>query len=164
MWKLMTLACTALIAVSTAHAQDAPGQAFASSATSAGLAAIALGEMADARSTHVGVQTLGRDLARDHAALNAEIAGLADAKGLSLPDDGSAGAEQRGNALDSLRGEEFDRRLLEAVVADHAAAIALFEREASAGADVDLRELAQRTLPVLRGHLATAKALQATSR
>lgn len=164
MWKLMTLACASLLVLGVARAQDTAGQAFASAATSASLTATALGEMADAKSANVRVQTLGRDIARDHAGVNAEIAGLADEKGFGLPDSVGAGADQREAELDALRGDEFDRRVLEAVVTDHAAQIALFEREASAGADIDLRELAQRTLPMLRRHLEAAKALQATAR
>lgn len=160
MWKLMTLACAALLAVGAARAQDYSGSAFASAATSAGMAAAALGRMADGKSSNVKIQSLGRDIARDHEAANEELARLADEKGFGLPDSASASADQREDEFGSLQPEEFDRRFLEATISDHAAAIALFEREASLGADADMRGFAQRMLPVLRSHLAAAQALQ----
>src|SRR5690606_18756112 len=132
-----------------------------SAATSSGLAAVAIGEMADAKSSNVKIQSLGRDIAREHVAANAELAELAGEKGFGLPDSVDASAEQRGTELGALVADEFDRRFLEAVISDHAAAIALYEREASFGADADMRAFANRMLPVLRGHLATAQALQA---
>ncbi|RYD15161.1 MAG: DUF4142 domain-containing protein [Lysobacteraceae bacterium] len=167
MWKFVLIACTALGAAGAARAQDQAGQAgqaFASAATSAGMAAVALGEMADARSTNVRVQTLGRDIARDQAATNADIARIAGDRGFGLPDSVDAGADQREAELGALTGEDFDRRLLEALVIEHAAQLALYEREASLGADPDLRALARRTLPALRAHLASAKALQDAAR
>ena len=50
------------------------------------------------------------------------------------------------------------------MISDHAAQLALYEREATLGADADLRALAQRMLPTLRAHLASAKALQDAGR
>ena len=74
MWKYLASAAIVLALVAGARAQDDIGQAFASAATSAGLAAVALGDMADARSSNIRVQTLGRDIAREQATANAEIA------------------------------------------------------------------------------------------
>ena len=164
MWRVLASAGIALAFACSARAQDDVGQAFASAATSAGLAAVALGEMADARSSNIRVQTLGRDIARVHAAANAEIARIAGDKGFGLPDSVDAGADQREAELGTLTGGEFDRRFLESVISDHAAQLALYEREATLGADADLRALAQRMLPTLRAHLASAKALQDAGR
>jgi putative membrane protein len=160
MWKFAATACAALFAAGSAFAQDGVGQAFVSEATSVGLTAIALGRMADAKSSNVRIQTLGRDIARDHEAANEELSRLAGEKDLVLPDTVPADKDQRGNSFDSLLGDEFDRRFLEATIRDHAAAITLFDREAASGADAELRDFARRMLPALRGHLAAAQALQ----
>lgn len=160
MCKFIAMVCAALFATGFAQAQDSIDQAFAAEATAAGMTAIALGRMADAKSSNVKVQTLARDIVRDHEAANEELARLSGEKDLPLPEAVPANKEQRGNEFDSLLPAEFDRRFLEATIRDHASEIALFEREAAAGADADLRDFARRMLPTLRSHLAAAQALQ----
>ena len=61
----------------------------------------------------------------------------------------------------SLTGAAFDRGFVEGQVKAHQDAIALFEKEVSAGADADVKAFAQKQLPGLRSHLKQAQDLQA---
>ena len=61
----------------------------------------------------------------------------------------------------SATGAAFDRGFVEAQVKAHQEAIALFEQEATSGADAELKAFAQKQLPGLRNHLKQAQDLQA---
>jgi putative membrane protein len=61
----------------------------------------------------------------------------------------------------SATGAAFDRGFIESQVKAHQEAISLFETQASAGSDADLKAFAQKQLPGLRNHLKQAQDLQA---
>jgi putative membrane protein len=61
----------------------------------------------------------------------------------------------------SMTGAAFDRGFVDGQVKAHQDAIALFEKEVSAGADADVKAFAQKQLPGLRSHLKQAQDLQA---
>jgi putative membrane protein len=63
--------------------------------------------------------------------------------------------------LSHLNGPEFDREVQQHAVKAHEKAIKLFQNEAVAGQDPDLKAFAQKTLPVLQQHLAMARQLNA---
>jgi putative membrane protein len=60
-----------------------------------------------------------------------------------------------------MTGAAFDRGFVDGQVKAHQDAIALFEKEVSAGADADVKAFAQKQLPGLRSHLKQAQDLQA---
>jgi len=141
---------------------DIADQAFVTQAVSTGFAEIALGKMATARSGNVNIKDLGAMMARDHAGANDELAKLAEAKGIALPDSASSEHDQRESAFESLLPAEFDRRYLDATINDHRQSVLLFQQEIDAGKDPDLRDFAARMLPVIQKHLGQAEALKAT--
>jgi len=152
-------------AVGSAYAVDpatTSDQGFVTQAVSSGMAEIALGKMAQGRSGNVNIKEYGAMMVRDHSAANTELTGIAKAKDLNLPDSPSAQQDQRENTFESMLPAEFDRQYLQAMVSDHAQAVAIFEQEADTGADKELRDFAARTLPAIKKHLDTAKSLQST--
>lgn len=65
------------------------------------------------------------------------------------------------NELNNLQGDQFDRRYMQAMVSDHEKALRLYERQAKASKDPQLKELAQQTLPELRRHLQMSQTIMA---
>lgn len=135
--------------------------AFAAAAAASGLAEIEAGRLVADQTMNPEVKSYARELERDHASANAELTGIADAKDMTLPT--TVTAESR-NQLDMLEGappERRDRDFLQRFGVDaHSKVLALFERQARAGRDRELRAFAERTLPKLREHLGWAQQLQ----
>lgn len=69
-----------------------------------------------------------------------------------------ADAEQ--HKLAGLHGQAFDREFVQYMVHDHQDDISDFQGESTSGDPAEVRKLAQRTLPVLRKHLQTARAIR----
>ena len=64
--------------------------------------------------------------------------------------------------LSALSGAAFDREYMSQMVKDHTAAVALFQGQATSGADADLKNWAAKTLPTLQHHLQMAQSLHTT--
>ncbi|MGH8174276.1 MAG: DUF4142 domain-containing protein [Rhodanobacteraceae bacterium] len=163
--SILAFAIGAFTALGSAHAVDpatTSDQGFVTQAISSGKAEIALGKMAQGRSGNVNIKEYGAMMVSDHTAANTELTALAKTRELNLPDSSSSEQDQRENTFESMLPAEFDRKYLEAMVTDHAQAIALFQQEAETGADKELRDFAARTLPAIRKHFETAKSLQST--
>lgn len=63
--------------------------------------------------------------------------------------------------LQTMTGAEFDLAYIEGQVADHQKTAQLLEHEIGSGQQVDLKNFAAATLPVVIAHLRTAQELQA---
>jgi putative membrane protein len=62
--------------------------------------------------------------------------------------------------LSKLRGAEFDRAYIDAMVKDHKEDVAHFEAMSRDGSDPDLKAWASKTLPTLKEHLKLAEDIQ----
>ncbi|MEX2145618.1 MAG: DUF4142 domain-containing protein [Candidatus Rokuibacteriota bacterium] len=138
-------------------AQEMTDQQFVAIAADSGLAEVELGRLATERAAHAGVQQFGRRMVMDHGAMNAELARLAERKGMSMPAAPGPAHQQARDRLASLSGHDFDRAYMQEMVADHTKDIAHFEHQAQRGTDPDLQAFAAGALPVLRVHLETAR-------
>lgn len=65
--------------------------------------------------------------------------------------------------LAQLKGGQFDQAFKQQVIEDHEKAIALFQKQAKQGTDMELKAFAEKHLPHLREHLETARALPISS-
>ena len=158
------MAITVLAAVLAAWASAAPAQEmtdpqFVSLAAMSGLAEVQLGRLAAERGGRASVQRFGERMALDHGAMNAELARLAERKGIRMP---TTLDDPHGHDIDRLTrlsGHDFDRAYMQHMVADHLKDIAHFERQAQAGTDPDLKTFAAGALPILRQHLEMARSV-----
>jgi putative membrane protein len=124
-------------------------------------AEVRLAQLARQRSGSDAVRQLAERLLSDHTTASAELGALAQQRGVAVPvvlDPQHQAAEQR---LSQLAGPSFDVAYLEQMIADHAKAVAMFERIAATAADPALRAWAARQLPILRQHHATTLGLHA---
>lgn len=129
-------------------------QAFVTQATYGGLAEVALGEMAVEQASSPEVRAFARRMVDEHSRANAELADLAEVKGMSPPTSPDPGRVAVAEALGALEGAEFDRQYLQHQMAEHEVAVALYRTEASGGTDPDMRSFANRWLPSLQDHTA----------
>jgi putative membrane protein len=64
--------------------------------------------------------------------------------------------------LSQLSGAEFDRAYVAAMVEEHQKDVRDFSRQASSGADADVKAFAAKTLPTLKQHLQHVQDLSKT--
>ena len=82
-------------------------------------------------------------------------------KGGQIPEVPDQNQSAMAKHLQKMDGPEFDKMYIDHMVKDHNKDIAAFESEAKDGDDVDLKNWAAKTLPVLQEHLKLAKDAQA---
>jgi putative membrane protein len=133
---------------------------FIMAAARGGMAEVKLSQLAADRATNDAVKQFAQRIVQDHGKANDELAQLAQQKGLTMPKDMDATHQKVMTQLSQLSGAAFDRAYMQNMVKDHEKVVAAFEREASRGADPDVRAWATKTLPTLREHLQMARGIQ----
>ena len=118
---------------------------------------IQMGQLAQDQATSDVVKNLADMLKADHSQLNQKLKEIAANKSIPLPSDLSDDAQDKYNDLKELSGIDFDKKYADMMVDGHKNAIDLFEKDSAKSEDADIREYANRALPILRKHLAEAK-------
>lgn len=135
---------------------------FLSQAAHAGHAEVEAGRLAQARAANPQVRAFAARMVQDHARGNAELAKLAAARRLELPQAPSRAQQSRLRALSTLSGEAFDRAYVDQMgVMAHETAISLYRLGAANAQDPEVKAFATRTLPTLTLHLDMAKQFRA---
>jgi putative membrane protein len=122
---------------------------------------IAAGRMAATKGATAEVQALGTRLAADHTAGLTAIVALAETYAVHLPDTMS---DEQQDVLDRVArrdGLRFDDAFTELAKKDHRQDLAAFRRQVRKGRNAEVRAFAEATIPVLKGHLAAAKVVNA---
>lgn len=126
---------------------------FAEAAASGGLAEVMLAEVGAQRATHPDLKNFSTRMIQEHTRMNAELTQLAAQKRIPLPRTADFRAQFCAQSLNGLTGEEFDRCYAKAQLLTHMDAVATFEAEAERGQDPQVKALAARVLPHIKGHL-----------
>jgi len=132
-------------------------QEFVTKASAAGLAEVNLGNLAKDRASSPHVKDFAQHMVTDHTKANAELLKLADAKGLKPASRMDETHEKLATKLAGLKGADFDKEYMKAMVKDHEDAVSLFEHASKGVDDKDLQAWAGKTLPTLKEHLEMAK-------
>ena len=120
---------------------------------------IPLGTLAATQGSSDAVRRFGTMLRTDHGQAKTEVAALARRHHVAVTDAMMPEAKAEYAKLKGLHGAAFDREFARYMVQDHQKDIADFTKETKSGDPADVRALAQKTLPTLRKHLATARAI-----
>lgn len=135
---------------------------FAKEAASGGMMEVELGQLAQQNATNPRVKSFGDMMVRDHSAANDELKSLASAKSLMLSDSMMKKHKSNVESLRKLTGSAFDKRYMQMMVKDHTEDVQKFEKASNNAKDGDLKAWAGKTLPVLRVHLDSAKAINSS--
>ena len=146
-----------------AHGKNAtaPDQ-FIKEAAVGGMAEVKLGELAQNNAQSEAVKSFGKRMRDDHSQANSELAQLAAQKNVTLPKDVDAKARATYDRLSKLKGAEFDRAYMNAMLEDHRHDVAEFQRAAKSS-DPDEQAFASKTLPTLESHLDEAQQIASGS-
>ena len=155
-------------ATQTAPAQGAKGAGeaaadatFMRQAANDGMAEVEHGRLAAKNASSADVKQFGQQMVDDHGKANGELKGLASKKSVTLPATMDAKHQAMQDKLAKMTGASFDSAYMAHMVAAHAQAVALFQKEAKGGADPDAKAWAAKTLPTLQEHHKMAQSIHA---
>jgi putative membrane protein len=155
--KYSTLAAALILFGSTSAALAKSDSSFLTDAIQINLAEIAMGDLAQKNGGSDTVKGFGKMLVDDHTASNQKAISLAQANGITPPNEPKPADKEAQQNLAKLSGAEFDRDFAKAMVKGHKEAIGKFE--AASKGDDDVAKFAQETLPTLQKHLEQAQSI-----
>lgn len=147
------------------------GQARATSALSAvdttfintagrlGLEEVRFAQLAEAKASNPAVHHFATTMAADHAAINQQLAALAESKGMAPPSNSDGRHETLYRQLEFLNGPAFDHAYMDGQMQDLTMLIQAFQTAADSGSNPQVRSFAQQGLPMVQPHLQMALAL-----
>lgn len=139
---------------------DEKSSEFLSKVTNAGMAEIQLAKLAQQKATIDAVKNFASMLERDHTAVNDQVRTLAGQRNVALPSAPSDDKQKIYTDMEKMTGKAFDKDYISTMVKAHGDGISLFEDTKSNASDVDVKNFADKTLPTLKMHLDSAKAIQ----
>lgn len=136
---------------------------FANAAAMGGIAEVQAAHLAEQKASSPEVKQFALEMDKDHTQANAELMQIAETKGLTAPTEPDAAHKQAAQHLSMLSGAQFDQQYVQGQVADHRTTVALFQQEANSGQDPQLKQYAQKYLPILQHHLQMAESIKLSS-
>ncbi|MEJ0103538.1 MAG: DUF4142 domain-containing protein [Bacteroidota bacterium] len=135
---------------------------FIISAANAGMTEVTLGNIAIKNSSNDKVKAFGEMMVKDHTAAGDELKKIASARNISVPDALSEESQKHVASLEKKQGKEFDKAYINMMVEGHGKVLKEFEDIQSKGSDAELKAFAGKTVPVIKGHLDSAKSIKAS--
>ena len=133
---------------------------FVIKAADAGMTEVQLGNIAQQNAANDKVKQFGQMMVKDHSAAGDQLKKIAQSKNIMIPDSLSSDSKKHVAELQKKKGKEFDRAYMKMMVAGHEKVLKEFETEQSKGADAELKAFAAQTVPTIKGHLDSAKAIK----
>lgn len=131
---------------------------FLAQAAEINLEEIQMGQLAQKKSVSTDVKELGSMMEKAHTQSLSELTTLANKKGITLPTSLTEDGREEFKELNNKSAKRFNEEYCEATIKDHKKAIELFEEASEDAMDSEIKAWALATLPVLKMHLANAKA------
>lgn len=141
-------------------AADEETSSFLVKAADMGMTEVKLGNMAEEKGTHQSVKDFGAMMVHDHSAANDQVKTLASQRNVSLPAEASNDSRKDIDDLAKKNGTNFDKAYINAMIKGHQTTIDLFERALDKVNDTEVKTFINNTLPKVRKHLDSAKAIQ----
>ena len=157
---LGTISCAAIMCASTmALAQKATDadKDFAKKAIEGSNAEIALGQLAQQKSSSEDVKHFGEKMVTDHGKLAHDMTPIAQSIGVNPPSGTGLADKAEEGKLKMMSGDSFDKAYIKEMVEDHRKDLAAFEKEAVTTTDPKLKKAAQHGVTVVSGHLRMAE-------
>jgi putative membrane protein len=143
-------------------AVDKDDAKFVTTAANDGMAEVAAGKMASTKATSARIKKFADMMVTDHTKAGDELAALANTKNITLPAAPDADAQKKADDLSKKTGKDFDKAYVNAMVDGHEKAVKLFTDASQNCKDADLKAFATKTLPTLKMHLDSIKAIKAS--
>jgi len=132
---------------------------FMVKAADGGMEEVQMGKVANEKAVSQRVKNFGAMMVEDHSKANDELKGLAAQKNVTLPKEMADEHKKDIENVQKKTGKNFDKEYIEMMVDDHQKDIDEFEKASKNTKDTDVKMWVDKTLPVLRKHLDSAKAI-----
>jgi len=139
---------------------DEKSSEFLKKVTNSGMAEVQLAKLAQQKATIDAVKNFAAMLERDHTAVNDQVKTLAGQRNVAVPSTISDDKQKMYSDMEKMTGKAFDKEYISMMVKSHNDGISLFEDTKSNASDIDVKNFADKTLPALKMHLDSAKAIQ----
>jgi putative membrane protein len=149
-------AATGSIAVDESDAK------FVTTAASDGMAEVNAGKIAQGKARNARIKAFADMMVTDHTKAGDELATIAKTKNITLPTGPNADQQKMAADLNAKSGKKFDKAYVDDMVDGHKKAVKLFEDASQNCKDADLKAFATKTLPTLKMHLDSIKAIKAS--
>lgn len=146
----------------TAKPVDNNSSEFAVKAANGGMMEVQMGKLAQEKAMNPRVKAFATMMVNDHSKANDELKELAGKKNIALPAELSTETKDHIDKLSKKSGKDFDKDYMDMMVDDHDKDVKEFDNAASNLQDPDLKSWASKTLPVLRTHQDSAKAIKSS--
>jgi putative membrane protein len=133
---------------------------FATEAASGGMAEVAMGKMAMAKTSNAKIKEFARMMVADHSKANNELMGIAKIKNITLPAEPDSTHLKKAAELEKMKGADFDNAYVDAMIDGHKSTLDLMNGEAKDGKDADLKGFATKTAPTVQMHLDAIKKIK----
>ncbi len=121
-------------------------------------AEIQMAQVALDRSSNAEAKTLANMIVQDHTALLNNLTGYANKNGIAVPTEESADAKDNIVKLREADAKDFDKKWCEMLQDKHENSIDKFEKRADKTEDMELANLINNAVPILKTHLSTLEA------
>lgn len=148
------------VASNTNVATDQAATDFLSKAANSGMAEVNLAKLAQQKATIDAVKNFASMLERDHTAANEKVKSFSSQRNVTLPAAPSDDKQKMYTDMEKMSGKAFDKEYISMMVKSHNDGIDLFEKTRSNTTDNEVKNFTEATLPTLRMHLDSAKAIQ----
>lgn len=137
---------------------------FVMQARPMGLAEVKMSQLARDYAARPEVREFAEHMIKDHGDANKRLMQILRKTDVSPPSEPDAEHQELMDQLYELEGDDFDKEYLRTQVQDHEHHVQIYEHEANAGQDPEIREFAKGCVPVLQRHLNQVKSLASTMR
>lgn len=139
---------------------DQASSEFLVRAANSGMAETELTALGQQKANAADIKSFAGMLFNDHAGVNSKVKSLASQKNIVLPDSITSEKRDMISGINKRSGKDFDKELLKELVKGHEASVDMFKKATTETKDMDVRAFADKTLPTLKMHLDSARALQ----
>jgi len=133
---------------------------FMTKVADVGMTEVKLGQMAQDKAMNQRVKDFGAMMVKDHTAAGDELKSLAQQKNVTLPATVSNDHQKKIDDLNKKSGKDFDKAYIDAMVDGHQSTVNDFEKASKNTKDADVKAWVDKTLPTLRMHLDSARAVK----
>ena len=144
---------------STTVAVDEKTSDFMVKVADGSMTEVEVGKLAQEKSTNSRVKNFASMMVQDHSKANEELKSLASQKNVTIPADISDDNKKHKEDLSKKSGKDFDKAFMKMMVDDHQKTVDKFEDCSKNTKDADVKSWVDKTLPTLRMHLDSAKAI-----
>jgi len=133
---------------------------FMTKVADVGMTEVKLGQMAQDKGTNQRVKDFGAMMVKDHTAAGDDLKSIASRKNVTLPETMSNDHQKKADDLNKKTGNDFDKAYMRAMVDGHQSTVNDFEKASKNTKDADVKAWVEKTLPTLKMHLDSARAIQ----